>query len=615
MTKARPIAAADCETDPFKKGRVPVPFIWGYYDKKGFLTFNTTREFVDFIKKKRIILFAHNGGKFDFVFLLEYVPLYSSGRIQIINGRIVSMMIGDCELRDSFAIMPVKLAALGAKKEIDYVKLERENRHKHADEIRDYLRVDCVVLYDAVAAYRIAAGKHKTIASNALAFSRKLGLDLGKSNHRFDSEYRKFYFGGRTECFKPGEHRNLIMLDIHSAYPDAMMKDHCTGTHFECESTLKRLSRDQIERSFIELECYSHGAFPLRSDTGAQGLSFPKAAGEYFVTGWEYIAAKDLGLIHDEKILMVHSTTQTINFAPYVNHWYEKKLLYSKRDANGDRVNKAEYEIAKCMMNSLYGKAAQNPGHYFDYKIMPAGSPLPCLKFRFKRNSKICKNCGMMEDDHGYSLAQEYDKFEFHYRECLWKHKYKHGANWQAVPIYKNVATGASITGCVRAKLLRAIHSVGVDTVIYTDTDSIIATSAANLSGISITEKLGDWELEDRSAPVGHFAGKKLYAIQMTNKDKSTGKHKVKIASKGSKLTFEEVKKVSKGGTVVWESEAPNFNTLGAIMGKKDPKTGLPIPKERLENDDPKRRHSVDDGAKFIVRSIRATAQIRSAPN
>jgi len=61
--------ACDCETDPFDHGAEIRPFIWGLYDGKEFWTFNSTISFVQFVRSKRIILYAHNGGKFDFMFL------------------------------------------------------------------------------------------------------------------------------------------------------------------------------------------------------------------------------------------------------------------------------------------------------------------------------------------------------------------------------------------------------------------------------------------------------------------------------------------------------------------------------------------------------------------
>lgn len=600
MPRARKIAACDAETDPFLKQRVPKPFLWGFYDGKQFLTFKTTKEFVAHIKNLNIILYAHNGGKFDFIFLLEFI---GRTRLQMINGRIVSMMLGECELRDSYSIMPVPLRELGAKKEIEMSKLEANVRKQHMPEIIEYLRMDCVSLFDAVEAYRTAAGKHKTLASNALSFARKLGCDPGKTSFRFDKEYRQFYYGGRTQCFKPGEHKNLVMLDIHSAYPFAMSHDHATGTALAWRDNFKGMSRDEICRSFVILSCHAKGCFPVRSN-GLQGIHFPDGDGIFYVTGWEYVAAKELNLISNVEIKSVRTTTETINFKPYVEHWYAEKLRHSARDAYGDRIDKANYTISKTMMNSLYGKLAQNPARYYDYKIEEAGTPLPCKMTKGK-----C-TCKYKESEHGFQLAQEYDNFEIHCRPSLWRYQYEHGANWVAKDIFKNVATGASVTGFVRAHLLRAMYSVGIGSVVYCDTDSIIALPSADFKRLPITDNLGDWELEDHSAPVGYFAGKKLYAVQLSAMDRKTGKQKHKVASKGAKLSFKDVKEISEGKTITWENDAPVFNILGAVDHTEK---GREKDKKRLEFNDPKRRHSLDDSARFVKRRIRQTATIEAA--
>ena len=70
---ARKIAVVDSETDPFKYGRVPAPFIWGYYNGNEYHYFNTTYELVEFLKPRNEIIYAHNGGKFDWHFVLPYL--------------------------------------------------------------------------------------------------------------------------------------------------------------------------------------------------------------------------------------------------------------------------------------------------------------------------------------------------------------------------------------------------------------------------------------------------------------------------------------------------------------------------------------------------------------
>ncbi|MDE2019912.1 MAG: hypothetical protein KGJ13_06240, partial [Patescibacteria group bacterium] len=237
----------------------------------------------------------HNGGKFDFMFLLEFVTVATN--VQMINGRIVSMALGEAQLIDSFAGVPQALGSI-KKDEIEYWKMDKEYRIKYREEIISYLKGDCIYLHELMTAYRKSAGKKKTIASNALAHAKSLGINPGTTNHRFDANYRPFYFGGRTQCFRPGTHEHISVFDIKSSYPRAMMEDHATGTELHWHDDFHDMSREEIQRSFIILKCFSNGAFPIRAQ-GSEGLNFPKEYNEYYVTVWEYIAAKDLGLIDD----------------------------------------------------------------------------------------------------------------------------------------------------------------------------------------------------------------------------------------------------------------------------------------------------------------------------
>lgn len=496
------------------------------------------------------------------MYLLSFFPSDVEIKAQIINGRIVAIKIGECELVDSFAAVPQSLKSI-KKDEIEYWKMNPEFQEEYWDEIIHYLKGDCVYLYELMIAYRGAAGKKKTIASNALAHANKLGIDPGKTNFRFDTLYRPFYFGGRTECFKPGSWENIDVFDIRSSYPRAMQEDHPTGTAFKWVDSLKGLTRDEIERSFIVVDCFADGCFPLRNET-TEGLKFPTAHNRYNVTGWEYLAAKDIGLIDDEKIISVRYTDETITFYDYVQHWYEYKNRYNKK------IDPINYTIGKIMMNSLYGKLAQDASKYSDYKIVPNDARLPCNSPHPDRYG-VCKICDFQELDHGWTFFTKFEGKTFHRRESLWKHQYRFGIEWEAKPLYKNVATGASITGYARASLLRAIHAVGREHVIYCDTDSLCVTQFADTSSLSQTDKIGDWEREITRAPVGHFGGKKLYAIDIepaakcTCEDRNGSCKRHKVVTKGARLTFKEVEKIVNGEEILYQPAAPSFSLANGI--------------------------------------------------
>ena len=547
MSRSRRIIAADCETDPFLHKRTPEPFIWGAYDGSAFRTFNTTDEFVAWASVQHAVIYFHNGGKFDAMFLLVSILKLAEEkkpvRAQIINGRIVKIYLGQAEIRDSYAAIPEALSMFG-KGDIDYAKMEKDVRHLHMPEIITYLKQDCVSLFDLITEYRKIAGNQLTIASNALKFSKRIGVDPGKTNASFDDVFRSFYYGGRTECFRPGVHRNIHIFDIRSAYPTAMCQYHPCGSEFVRLTTaqFQELDRHEKEKCFITLDANCHsGCFPVRTKTG---LDFPVGRGRYYVTGWEYIAAQDLRSFSEEMIVDVIRLSSEITFKPYIDHWFEYKASHDKKK------NPIEYNIGKRMMNALYGKMAQNPARYYDYIYVPGGTPI--------------------DFETGWEQAAEYQNIEVHRREALWKYKQQFGNEWRGRPLYNNVATGASITGLARSYLLRAIHRVGSERIIYCDTDSLIVDKFSDLNVLPQSEKLGDWEKEAENCPIGYFVGKKLYGIDIGNSEKcgcnnplKKGCKRHKIASKGGKLTFADFKRLIKGEKVLWQNPAPSFSIAG----------------------------------------------------
>jgi len=222
-------------------------------------------------------------------------------------------------------------------------------------------------------------------------------------------------------------------------------------------------------------------------------------------------------------------------------------------------------------MNSLYGKTAQDPGRYHDYKIVADDAQLPCTRPICDDKGR-CRVCGFVEMDHGWSFYTKFEGKTFHRRESLWKYQYRFGIEWEGKALYKNVATGASITGYARAALLRAIHLVGPEHIIYTDTDSLVIGQFGDPSVLPQSDKLGDWELEIDRAPIGHFCGKKLYAITLDEKLKCSCEtrngqcKKHKVVTKGARLTYKEVEKLANGEEVLYEPMAPSFSLARGIV-------------------------------------------------
>lgn len=521
--KNKPIGVLDFETDPFKHERVPKPFcceIWFGEKEPGNAVFwgkHCSSQLADHLRDlPECLVYAHNGGKFDFHFLLPYLD---TGEIKIINGRIAQVHIGGCELRDSFLIMPFALAKY-KKTPIDYDIFESDVRNHPANkrEILAYLHDDCKDTLDLLNGFRAHTKNALTIGSAAFASMRRLGIEITKQPDEWhDERFRPYYYGGRVEVFKPGMIKERVhVIDINSAYPFAMMHEHAHGRQYITQETIPANS---VNQSFITLRATSTGAFPFRNPKTGR-LDFP-ADGEmreFLITGWEYEAARKTRTLGRHTIIDVKIPQRTINFVPFVEHHFAEREMAKK---NADKINDLAH---KTMMNSGYGKFALNPRDFCDYALAQVG------------DASLKRDGFQFSDDITDDLA-------------LWEKSSYTGDG------FYDVATAASITGFVRAILwAQIVKSRKHATVYYCDTDSVMMN---NVDGLRESKKLGGWKYEGYGDK-GAFAGKKLYALRGEFGDETEKK-----ASKGADLTYSEILQIARGKAVEWCNRAPSFRLGG----------------------------------------------------
>lgn len=532
--RGRPIWTVDAETDPFLKGRIPHPFIWGVYSGKEYWQFTDTDEMIDFLSEKKIIVYAHNGGKFDWHFLSEYIEDFEP--LTIIAGRLSKFMIGECEFRDSFNIIPAPLSAY-KKDEVDYAIFEESERNKPENWkiICEYLETDCVYLHEMVTQFIESYGMGLTQAGTAMKVWAKMsGIKKPQTSESYYADMSKYYYGGRVECFKTGIiEQKFSVVDIRSAYPYAMTFKHPWGTNYATYSTLdKDMSDDDIARSFITLNAKASGAFPLRGKTG---LSFPNDGlwREFYITGWEFLAARDTGALDaGYNIVEIRKYLETIDFCEYVDYFFalkteaDTKLKIANEANDYENISywSAQRLFAKLFLNSLYGKFASNPENYEEFMTLPA--------------SMID---GATSDGWGFCKLLTAETAVVN--KPLDEEKRR----------YYDVAVAASITGFVRAYLWRNIAATN-STTLYCDTDSI---AALDIHNINCSDGLGNWELE-AECDYAAIGGKKLYAFRKLD-------GKFKIASKGVRLTPQEIIRIAQGETILYEPEAPTFSVKGGI--------------------------------------------------
>lgn len=515
--------AVDCETDPFKRGRVPEPFIWGAYNPSSgiYEEFEQTADYVAFAREVGGVHYAHNGGKFDWYFLSGHIDKYRE--IKLINGRLAKFRIGNTEFRDSFSILPVPLAAY-KKQEFDYALLEKAVRAEHMDDIRNYLYWDCVFLAELIEAFRQDHGNALTLAGAAMKYWQGMsGIEPDASTLEYYTEYKPYYAGGRVQCFRKGEIGEPVTIaDINSAYPKAMLARHPCGFMTDNPDNFDGMTDDEIGRCLIHLEAESTGAFFWRHK---DGLDFPDdgKVREFFITGWEYLAARDTGTLKLHKLHKITRFLQSITFGPYVDEWYDKKTTAKLDDRKADEL------IAKLFLNALYGKYGTDATDYKEYQIIG-------------------------EDEIYAANAEDWNVETLHNGIAV----VSKPASERAKRFY-NVATAASVTGYVRAFMWKSLQKCGG--VCYCDTDSIMAR---DVSGLELSEtEIGQWKIEAYGKNAW-IAGKKLYTVELTKPDKKGNAHK--SASKGVKIEPEDIIKVALGGEVKWESDAPTFRFTNNVI-------------------------------------------------
>ncbi len=612
----KPWAVLDAESDPFAYERFVKPFLWGFYCGESGLyrTFDTVLETVTFLKENAYLVYAHNGGKFDYHFMLDHVPsaapLYNDGLIdgfdltgacpKIISGRLAEFMIGASTFRDSYNILPVALGSY-VKDTIDYSIFEEGERDKpkNAAEIRKYLRSDCLYLYEIVKNFRDKYGDGLTLAGSAMRewvkmeqekmprgrsiFTGVAGVQAKfsapESTKKFYDDIAPYYMGGRVECFQGGLITDdFNVYDINSAYPFAMLAQHPISVGFNVSRPDHRCERVRTS-SMYRVRAISDGAFPLRKPNGT--LWFPtKVHGpqDFFVTGWEYLAGIETKTVQIINIIERLDFCKTTNFKTYVDHFYEKRMgskkLMKCLEAQGKegsdewREAKANEIVFKTMLNGLYGKFAACPRSYKQYTIVNADHYRKFLKWRHGVLIRAWQKRREKRPDATGDPCPETSDYTF-------AGEWMDGTGERVLMMapsttqrYYNVATAASITGFVRAHVWRTICSLKAKGCVplYCDTDSISVQGEVGNS-IALSEKLGDWKHE-ALCDHGAICGKKMYAFHIKNptpKMIAEGKT-YKQANKGVKITAEEIYKIAKGETITYKPIAPTAGLKGVNM-------------------------------------------------
>jgi DNA polymerase elongation subunit (family B) len=581
------IAVADCETDPFCDGQTVTPFCWGFYDGSTYLKFwddwnkgiSATAAFLAHLEQleEPHIIYAHNGGRFDWLFLLQKIR----GNLKTIGNRWVKANLGIHELRDSFANIPVALKEFGDKLEINYGIMTAANRFKKKNMmvIDEYLKADCVELWLAIERYRAMFGDTLTMASAAMQQmnltctgekGKKIYEQLSKKQ---DARMREYYYGGRVQAFQRGKLEGpWKMFDVVSMYPSVMQDcAHPISSGFYVQHQNGKIT-DNTDFAIIDATTTSFGCLPLRTKTA---LSFPLGRHTFFATGSEIRAGLSLGVLHLHDVRSTVTAHDRVCFKSFIQRFHQ---LRKQAKAAGDKVLALFYKL---VLNSAYGKLAINPDKYedmcclpntelpegdtaYDQKILDAQCSNPTRADLEGNEQCACSAC--------FGRAMAWRRHLIMDDITMWSRPIRNAERSLA-----NVAAGASITGCARSKLAHGIHAA--ITPIYCDTDAIICRDMQWNDAVVEGNDLGQWQHETE-CHTAFIAGKKLYALLgdtptdhtvSAQLEKAYGRPDcVKLASKGVRISADEIIRIASGEEITYTQQAPvfKFDSTGLVQQK-----------------------------------------------
>jgi len=360
-------------------------------------------EFMEFIFSKdqpHNVIYAHFGGKYDFLFLLDYfiknldeyhaydliprgsgllqfamceklpanpkTPASRILRIKRLDGQYDEFEKGrEIVFKDSAGILPMSLAALTknfktetAKGEIDYEKID-----KVTPELLDYHAADLKGLYQVIERFQEwpiikESGTSSTIASQAMkVFQTHLKKSIPSLTPQVDNFVRQSYCGGRTEIIKPifwsGRSNEILKsFDVNSLYPYVMAA-------FDYPSRYKATVSQYMsnEMGFWDVEVYVPDMYlpPLGAYIGKgsdRRFIFPVGTFRGQWTTYELNYAMSLGVkIKNYYGGMIFHNEGRI-FEEFITELYDIRLKSDK--------NSADSVIAKLLMNSCYGRFGIN---------------------------------------------------------------------------------------------------------------------------------------------------------------------------------------------------------------------------------------------------------------
>ena len=486
----RPTREKDTECWKFWEKPYPVcKYIESLTSPKKVLHIFAHNVFFDLQVSQFFYYFTQGGWKLDFV--------YENGMVYIL---VIHKDKATIKLISTTNYFQASVKELGAM--VGLPKLECDPLSAPYQQVKAYCKRDVEIIFRVMQYYidfirSNDLGRFSmTRASQAFNAYRHRFMNNKISLHDYP-EVRKLerdaYMGGRVECFRLGKQSDgpFVSLDINSMYP-FIMKDEmlpCRLRNYWTDISIgktKELMKKYCGVAEIEVST-EEPVYPVRRDNK---LIFPVGEFSCFVNTPALLYA--LKHKHVKRIRQLATYDRAILFKEYVEYLYSLRQKYQEK---GDKIMS---ELAKYLMNSLYGKFAQK-----------------------KRNVDVRDN----ETGEMYCRIDNYDIVT--------------GEKWITYMLMNKIVTeqeegnapntlisiSSHIAEHGRMLLWSIMKQIGLHQVIYCDTDSIkISEKHIDLIRHPISENtLGDLKIEEKFNKF-HVWGPKSYKTERIRKIKGVPK-------------------------------------------------------------------------------------------
>jgi hypothetical protein len=467
-------------------------------------TWREEDDFVDEILAFSGSLWAHAGGRFDTLWLLDHIARRKlAAEVTSSGAQIIMMRVGELKVFDSHALTKISLKNLTAGNAIHkktstslpcicgsecggYCSISRSMSPGDMKALLSYLHEDCASLFEALEIFSswaedVDIDLGATIGSSAWhCVRRTLGLKSAALDVQDHVYARSAYFGGRVQLFRPRSERGWE-YDVASMYPSQLAtrpvpvgaSRHCWGKAAEAEWT--KHSPGMYTASVRVPRCHIP-PLPMRHK-GRLFYPYGRFVGTWTLPELSY--AQSIGV----EILGV---TESIT-------WDDEKILFAEWIAKlfGLRIVAPGGKsgpigtFCKYYMNSLTGKFGSHPE-----------------KMQISVNPKKLRVCRCEDDCDGKCGAHQplnvagtvFGSFSWQIDACA------------------HIEWAAYLTSTARVEWHRqatALERDGLD-VVYGDTDSLFVERKRTRN---IGTELGQWEEKGEYANF-HGLAPKVYTFE-----------------------------------------------------------------------------------------------------